>query len=282
MAPRLQTSWMPIRLFSEIALAPRPARVRAPLKWSSIAIALATVVSIVLFSTRSAVPAPTKGGSSQSVALTLTGEGDRLRLNWDGSTPGIRSGRCGVLWITDGRTQRRVILDVSQLRTGTVIYWPQTNDVRVRLNISDAQMGLNAPASNGGYIYVPRAAGSSGGPLPQLKTTDSCYQQDNEREARQHRIVYNRPKRPSKYSEPLPSGSHQTPPAAKEVSASPVVTTAPVQQIVQKQIRTASTSPAPKTAAESFSTVTFEAVKRIELGQHDGQDAIAAKAAPSS
>jgi CheY-like chemotaxis protein len=267
MAPRLLPSSMPIRSFSEIALAPLPAPVRAALRWSSITISLAAVVFILLLSTRRAqVPAPTRVGSSQSVALTLTGEGNGLRLSWDGSAPGIRPGRCGVLWIADGSTQRRVILDVSQLRAGTVIYWPQTNDVSVRLNISDANKGLGEAVSNSDSIYAPRPAGGSVGPLQQAKTADSRYQQNREREARQHRIAYGRPKRASKYADPMSPGSRQTLPSAREVPESPPVATSPVQRIVQKQILAAPTSPVPKAAAESFSTVTFEAVTESHLG----------------
>jgi CheY-like chemotaxis protein len=260
MEPRLQPSSMPIRSFSEIALGPLPAPVRAALKWSSITISLAAVVFILLLSTRRAqVPAPTRVGSDQSVALTLTGEGDGLRLSWDGSAPGIRPGRCGILWIADGGTQRRVILDVSQLRAGTVFYWPHTNYVSIRLNISDANKGLGAAVSNSDSIYVPRPAGGSVGPLQQAKTKDSRYQ-NTKREARQHRIAYGRPKRASKYASLMSPGSRQTLPYVREVPASPSVATSPLQRIVQEQTPAAPTSPVPKAAVESFSTVTFEAV----------------------
>ena len=123
MVPRLQLSSMAIRQFSAIALRPLPATARSLLKWSSITIALAAVVFILLLSTRTSVPATTRVGSSQSVTLTLTGEGDGLRLSWDGSAPAIRPGRRGILWIADGSTHRRVILDVSQLRGLTGILY---------------------------------------------------------------------------------------------------------------------------------------------------------------
>jgi CheY-like chemotaxis protein len=266
LALRLQPSSMPIRSPSEIALAMLPAPVRAPLKWSSIAIGLAAGVFILLFSTRTPVPAPTRAGSTQSVALTLTGEGDRLRLSWDGAAPGIRPGRSGVLWIADGSTQRRVILDVSQLRAGTVLYWPKTNDVSVRLNISDANTGQGKAVSSSDSIYVPRPAEGSVGPLPQPKTADSRYQQNQEREARQHRIAYGRPKRASKYASLLSPTSRQPLPSAKEAPAALPVATSPMPQIIQKQIQPDPTRMVPKAAAESFSTVTFEAVSESHLG----------------
>ena len=212
------------------------------------------------------MPAPTRVGSSQSVALTLTGEGDRLRLSWDGSAPGIRPGRCGMLWIADGSTQRRVILDVSQLRSRYDALWPQTNDVSVRLNISDANIGPGEAVSNSDSIYAAAPTEGSVGPLPQPKTADSRYQQNKKRESREHRIAYGRPKRASKYANLMSPGSRQTLPSAKEGPQSPPVTTSPVQQIVQKQILAAPTSPVPKAAVESFSTVSFEAVTESHFG----------------
>ena len=267
MAPRLLPTSMPTRSWSEIALAPLPTPARAALKWSSITIALAAVVFILLLTTRRApVLPPTRVGSTQSVALTLTGEGDVLRLSWDGSAPGIRPGRCGVLWITDGSIQRRVILDVSQLRAGKLIYWPHTNDVSVRLNISDANMRLGEAVSNRDSIYGPPPAARSVGPLPQPKRADSHYQQNRKSEARQHRIAYGRPKRESKYTSRMSPDSRRILPSAREVPAALPVATSPAQQVVQEQSLAAPTIPVPKAAVEPFSTVTFEAVTESHLG----------------
>jgi CheY-like chemotaxis protein len=265
MPTRLRSISMPIRAFSQIALASPPAPVGVTLKWPSIT-ALAAGVFIMLLSTRTPVPAPIRVGSSQSVALILTGEGDRLRLSWDGSAPGIRPGRCGVLWITDGSTQRRVILDVSQLRAGTMLYGPQSNDVSVRLNLSDANIGPSEPVSHSDSIYVPPPTEGSVSPLPQPKTADSRYQQNKRRESREHSIAHDRPRRASKHANLISPGSRQTLLSAKERPQPPPVTTSPVQQIVQKPIPVAPTSPAPKAAVESFSTVSFEAVTESHFG----------------
>lgn len=267
MASRLLRSSMPIRSFLEIALARLPAPVRAAPKWSSITIALAAVTFILLLSTRRAsVPAPITVGSSQSVALTVTGEGERLRLSWDGSAPGIRPGRCGVLWIADGSTQRRVILDASLLQAGTVFYWPHTNDVSVSLNISDANKGLGEAVSTGDSSHAPQPAGGSVGPLQQAKIADPLYQQNTVREAPRHRITDGRPKRSSTYANPKSSESRQTLSTPEGVPESAPVAALPVQRIIEKQIVAAPTNPAPESAAESFSTVTFEAVTEPHSG----------------
>jgi CheY-like chemotaxis protein len=264
MALRLLPSSMPIRSFSEIARAPLPAPVRAALKWSSMTMALAAVVFVLLLSTRRAqVPAPIRVGSSQSVALTVTGEGDRLRLSWDGSAPGIRPGRCGVLWIADGSTQRRVILDVSLLRAGTVFYWPHTNDVSVSLNIPDANKDLNE-VSTGDSTCVPQPGVSSVD--QQAKTVDPRYQQNTGREDQRHRIAYTRSKGARKYASPTSPGSRQTLPTAKTLSESLPVAASPVERIAEKQIIAAPTNPIAQSAAESFSTVTFEPVTESHSG----------------
>jgi CheY-like chemotaxis protein len=263
MPPRLLPSSMPTRSWSEIAFAPLRTPARAALKWSSITIALAAVVFIVLLTTRRApVLPPTRVVSSQSVALTLTGEGDVLRLSWDGSAPGIRPGRCGVLWITDGSTQRRVILDMSQLRAGKLNYWPHTNDVSVRLDISDASIRLGEAVSNSDSPPAERSVG----PLPQPMTPDSRYQQNRKSQAQQHRIAYGRLKRESKYTSRMSPDSRQILPSAREVPAALPVATSPVQQVVQEQSLAALTIPVPKAAVEPFSTVTFEAVTESHLG----------------
>jgi hypothetical protein len=266
MAPRLLPSSMPIRSLSELALAPLSAPLRAALKWSSITIALAAVVFMLLLSTRRARLLPlTRVGSPQSIALTLTGDGDVLYLSWDGSAPGIRPGRCGVLWIADGGTQRRVILDVSQLRAGKMFYWPQTNDVSVRLNISDANIGLGKTVSNRDAVHVAPPAERSVVPLQQPKTADSRYRQNKEREAQRHTITYVEPKRARKYADLISSDSRQILPS-REVPAALPVTISPVQPIVQKQILAAPTILAPDAMAEPFSTVNFEAVTESHLG----------------
>jgi hypothetical protein len=259
MPTRLRSISMPIRSFSRIALAPPPAPVGVTLKWPSIT-ALAAGVFMILLSTRTPVHAPTRVGSFESVALILTGEGDRLRLSWDGSAPGIQAGRSGVLWIADGSTQRRVILDVSQLRAGTMLYGPQTNDVSVRLNLSDANIGPSEAVSNSDFIYVLPPAEGSVSPLPQPKTADSRYQQNERREPREHSIAHDRPRRASKHENLISPESRQTLLSAKEGPQAPPVTTLPVQQNVQRPIPAAPTSPVPKAAVESFSTVSFEAV----------------------
>jgi len=270
-APRPQPSSMPIRSFSEIALTPLRAPVQTTLKWSSITITLAAVVFILLFSTRTPLTAPTRVGSSQSVALTLTGEGDRLRLSWDGSAPTIRPGRRGMLWIADGSTWRRVILDVSQLRAGTVIYWPQTNDVSVRLDISDVNMGIGDAMSSSDSIYVPRSPAGSVDTLQQPRTANSRYHKNKEREARQQQTVYGRPKSASTYADPTSPGPTQIlssvreVPDVREVPETTPVTTS-LAPIAKGQIVAVPTRQAPKATAESFSTVTFEAVTESHVG----------------
>jgi len=122
----------------------------------SIALAVVAAVPVLLLSTRRSPPPAiaARAEPARSIALTLTGEGGRLRLGWDRKAQPIQAGRCGVLWIADGGILRRVILDASQLRAGTLFYWPVNRDVSFEIKMPEgndreggAACGDNATAS---------------------------------------------------------------------------------------------------------------------------------------
>jgi len=115
---------------------------RWALKWLSITLAVATVVPVVLLSTRRP-PAHAVATSSElirSLPFTLVTEGDRLSLDWNRESPAIQAAECGVLWIADGGIHRRLVLDASQLRTGKLFYWPVNKDVSFQLTMAEGQM----------------------------------------------------------------------------------------------------------------------------------------------
>jgi hypothetical protein len=97
-----------------------------------------------------AAPAtPASAEPARSIALTLTGEGGRLTLGWDRNAPAIQAGQCGVLWIADGGILRCVILDASQLRAGTLSYWPANRDVSFEITMSEGNGGGGEAACGG-------------------------------------------------------------------------------------------------------------------------------------
>lgn len=58
-----------------------------------------------------------------------------LRLTWDRMSPAFKGGASAKLWITDTHTQKQLTLDPLQLRSGSLIYWPLTDDVNFRMEI---------------------------------------------------------------------------------------------------------------------------------------------------
>ena len=76
------------------------------------------------------------GVTHQSVlGLVVSSSGGALRLAWDRDTPVVQAARDAALSITDGNHQSRLELDRQQLRTGSVTYWPENNDVNFRLEV---------------------------------------------------------------------------------------------------------------------------------------------------
>jgi len=70
-----------------------------------------------------------------SLSLGVERRGDDLSIRWDRNNPAVRTASKGVLDIQDGRFNKRVDLDSSQLQTGSVIYRFSSNDVRFRLEV---------------------------------------------------------------------------------------------------------------------------------------------------
>jgi CheY-like chemotaxis protein len=259
MTSRLLQSWMPIHSVSDIAFGQPPAPMRAALKWSSVTIAMAAVVLILLLSTRRpSVPALTRIGPAQSFSLTLTGEGDRLRLSWNGAAPAIQHGRCGVLWIADGSIQRRIILDVSQMRAGSLSYSPNTNDVSVRLNMCETNDSLVGPDAINNSISVVQPAKGPVRPMQQAETANLRNGHNTAYMARRQGIRFRQPERVSYNANPVSSGSRPALVSPRERPESPPFATSPVQSVVEKQILVAATSPVSKSSPEPFSTVTIE------------------------
>ena len=260
MASRLLQSWMPIHSLSDMAFGQLPAPMRAALKWSSITIAMATVVLILLLSTRRpTVPASTRIGPAQSLSLTLTGEGDRLRLSWDGAAPAIQHGRCGVLSIADGSIQRRIILDVSQMRAGSLSYLPNTNDVSVRLNMCETNDSLVEPDSINNSISVVQPAEGPVRPTPQAETANSRTGHNTAYMARRHGLPSRQPVHVSHNADLVSSRLSAALAPPRERPESPPFATSPVQPVAEKQILVAAASPVSKSTPEPFSTVTIEA-----------------------
>ena len=266
-ASRSLQRWMPIPLVSDVAFGRLSLPMRAALKWSCLTIVLAVVVPILLVSTRGrSVPASTRVGSVQHLALTLTGEGDRLHLIWDGAAPAIRLGRCGVLWIADGSIQRRIILGVSQMRAGSLFYWPNTNDVSVRLNISDTNISCDEPNSIINSISVVQPA--EGAVRPNLQA-DRAHLRNGHNAAHMERRHGIRSRQPIDVSYTANLVSSRLSPALaspREWPEAARFAPSPGERIVEKEVMAATTTPVSNSGPAPFSTVTIEANTESHAG----------------
>ncbi len=74
--------------------------------------------------------------SPYQLDLTAEHSGQDVHLRWNREAPVIEAASRGQLLIIDGDSQRTVNLDVSQLRTGSVIYRRAGNKIRFRLEVS--------------------------------------------------------------------------------------------------------------------------------------------------
>jgi hypothetical protein len=236
--------------------------------WSCLTILLAaTVVPIQVRSTRgSSAPASTRVGSAQSLSLTLTGEGDRLHVIWDGATPMIQPGRCGVLWITDGNVQRRIMLDVSQMHAGSLFYWPSANDVSFRLNLSDTNIGCGEANSIIDSVSGVQTADGRARPVQQAQTADLRNGHDTPHMVRRRAILSGQPVHVSHRANPISARSRPVLASLKERPEGPLFTPPPVERVIEKQVTAATTSSISKAAPESFSTVTVEAGAELHSG----------------
>jgi flagellar biosynthesis GTPase FlhF len=69
------------------------------------------------------------------VGLRLEEEGEQLVIRWDRGAAAVRSADSARLTIRDGKEIRSLVLDQQAVRSGTVTYAYQNNDVEVRLAV---------------------------------------------------------------------------------------------------------------------------------------------------
>ncbi len=99
----------------------------------------------------------------QSVELSLRVEGSDSGLNifWDGLSAPVSTAPRGVLSIRDGATTKNFDLTSDELKKGTYLYKPKTDDVLIRLDLK----GLpgNQIANGGTRVFGARRLGRTAG-----------------------------------------------------------------------------------------------------------------------
>jgi len=119
---------------------PRRSRFRRPLLVFSI-VALAAVAAAGAFFAAQYIyrPHDTLPEASNAVKLApgtplrAERQGDDLKISWDLNSPAIARATSGLLDILDGSANRRVRLSVDQVRFGSVLYSPDSDQISVRL-----------------------------------------------------------------------------------------------------------------------------------------------------
>jgi hypothetical protein len=267
---------------SILKLYPFARRPKAALAAKWLTIAVVAVAPVLLLSTRKA-PAPAGPITSEpvrSIPLTLTGEGGRLSLGWAREARAVQTGQCGILWITDGGIQRRLILDASQLRAGKLFYWPANKDVSFEIQLAEGENRggetvcgneATAPREPAELESTERRAGRV-----QRAETPSRNRSNRVHIAQRHSIESGRSAEAGSHWN-APIKSSQVPaltPAFTIEGESQLIATMPVRAV---QIQTASQTPVlssairPAAPPEPYSTVTVEAVPESRFGRMAGK-----------
>jgi TonB family protein len=89
------------------------------------------------------------------MALRVTADEDSLRLNWDRNSPLVRNAAAGIVWISDGNTQRRFDLRPADLTEGSVQYWPSSSEVSFKLELLVSQGQTEAVRASGVPATAP-------------------------------------------------------------------------------------------------------------------------------
>ncbi|HVX67113.1 MAG TPA: energy transducer TonB, partial [Bryobacteraceae bacterium] len=76
-----------------------------------------------------------------SLALRVERNVGQILLSWNRASTLVQNATRATLLITDGDHTESVDLDLGQLRTGSIVYSPMTNDVSFRLEITDQKSG---------------------------------------------------------------------------------------------------------------------------------------------
>ena len=77
-------------------------------------------------------------GSKSALGLKAQRSGNDLQLSWDRNAPILLKATAGRLSITDGSIHKNLDLDLSELRSGSILYSPITDNVVLRLDVMGA------------------------------------------------------------------------------------------------------------------------------------------------
>lgn len=76
-----------------------------------------------------------KAAIPDHIGLAAARDGDGLRVEWNRNASIVRGATHGLLYIEDGRYQSQFSLSDQQLTDSAIRYWPETTNVRFRLEL---------------------------------------------------------------------------------------------------------------------------------------------------
>jgi proteasome lid subunit RPN8/RPN11 len=96
-------------------------------------------------------PAQADPTSPVSLGLRAERQNGDLKLTWNRQSAAVLSATSGVLEIGDGNASRKIPLDPSQIRNGSILYAPTTGQIQMQLRVS----GPEATTSESVLIILP-------------------------------------------------------------------------------------------------------------------------------
>lgn len=81
------------------------------------------------------VSATAPAASAGALGLSLDQQGSKLRVYWNRQSSAILSAKFGMVLIREGAKSRNVPLSADQLRSGSILYAPTSDQVEVELNV---------------------------------------------------------------------------------------------------------------------------------------------------
>jgi protein TonB len=83
--------------------------------------------------------AAVSGPDAASLALRVERNAGQLLLSWNREATAVKAAQAAVLSIMDGDHKEDIKLELGQLRGGSIVYSPITNDVSFRLEVTDSK-----------------------------------------------------------------------------------------------------------------------------------------------
>jgi TonB family protein len=119
-------------------------------KWLYIILAIVLVLGgggYFVYRAMNAPPPEVAQPVDTSLSLKVERSAGQLVLSWNRASAVIQTATRATLSITDGDHTEPVDLDLGQLRTGSIVYSPMTNDVSFRLEVTDMKNGKSVGES---------------------------------------------------------------------------------------------------------------------------------------